>query len=67
MLNNNDKRKRGRPISGTEQRGVYRGMRLEKSLDDEFVYACRTLGVSITEGLRQGVILFIQYVRKRYY
>ena len=66
MLTKYDARKRGRPVEGTERRSVIRGARIEKTLDDEFVYACQILGVSYTEGVRQGILLFIREVAKHY-
>lgn len=63
MLN----KKAGRPVYGSEPKRQYRGVRLEPSLDTEFVYACRTVGISYTEGIRRGIILFIREVRNHYY
>lgn len=66
MLTKFDKRPRGRPVEGSEKKSKIRGARLEKTLDDEFVFACQILGISYTEGVRQGIILFVREFAKHY-
>lgn len=60
-----DRKARGRPLKGTEKKSVLRAIRLEKTLDDEFLFACRTMGISPNDGLRQAILLFIKEVRRR--
>ena len=66
MLTKFNKRPRGRPVEGTENKTVVRGARIEKTLDDEFRFACQILGISYTEGIRQGIILFVKEFSKHY-
>lgn len=67
MLNENDEGKRGRPVNGSEPKGKFRGTRIEESLDYEFVLACQKEGVTISDGIRSGIILFIKYVAQHHY
>lgn len=66
MLTKMQGRPRGRPTEGTEKKMVSRGARIEKTLDDEFVFACQILGISHSDGVRQGIILFIKEFAKHY-
>ena len=58
---------RGRPTVGSEARSLTIKFRIEPTLKDELKYACRVLGISVTEGIRRGIILFIRESHKRYY
>lgn len=57
----------GRPISGSEAKSEFLKIRIERTLLDELTYACRSIGVSVSQGVRQGIILFIKECNKRYY
>lgn len=58
---------KGRPITGSEGKTVLRRFYIEPTLDNELKYACDRLGISVSEGIRQGIILFIKGFANTYY
>lgn len=66
MLTKFNARPRGRPTDGMEPKTVSRGARIEKTLDDEFMFACQVLGLSPSDGVRQSIILFVKEFAKHY-
>lgn len=61
-----DHEKRGRPISGSEPKTKMMKFRIEPTLYDELVYACRRIGVPISMGVRIGIIMFIKKCSQGY-
>ena len=61
------KRPVGRPKEGVEARSVERKIRLEPYLDEQLTIACRKLGITRAEGIRQGVRLFLNEAYKIIY
>lgn len=57
----------GRPIAGSEAKSEILKIRIEPTLKDELIYVCRHYGISVAEGIRKGIILFINQHHKRYY
>lgn len=57
----------GRPTVGSEAKSVTVKFRIEPTLKDELTYVCRSYGIPVSEGLRRGVIMFINNHHKRYY
>ena len=62
IINNNEPPRRpvGRPQEGAEKRSIERKIRLEPYLDEHLEIACRYLGITRAEGIRQGIRLFIK-------
>lgn len=56
----NSPNRRGRPALGAESRSVERKIRLEPYLDENLAYVCRIFGISKSEAIRQGVILYLK-------
>ncbi len=65
-FDDDEKRSRGRPVEGVEKKYRIRSVRLEKSIDDEFMYCCQITGLSPTKALRHGIMMFIRHVHKHY-
>ena len=64
---NNDKEfksKRGRPSMGIESRSVERKIRIEPYLDSRLGHVCRLFGLSKSEAIRQGIILYLNQAEK---
>lgn len=57
----------GRPREGAETRSVERKIRLEPYLDRELGQICRNLGISRSEAIRQGIMLWIREVQRQYF
>lgn len=66
MLTKFKPRPRGRPTDGEEPKKVLRAARIEKTLDDDFMLACKTLELSPSEGVRHAIILFVREFAKHY-
>ena len=58
---------RGRPPVGSESKSETVKFRIEPTLKDELTYACRVHGITITEGIRRGILMFIKETSRRYY
>ena len=56
----------GRPITGSEAKSEFLKIRIERTLLDELTYACRSVGMSVSQGVRQGIIMFIKECSKHY-
>ena len=54
----------GRPKDGLESRSVNLKIRIEPYLDAELTRYAKALGVSKSEAVRQGVILWIREAKK---
>lgn len=67
MYPQNDLERRGRPVVGSEAKSVTIKFRIEPTLKDELTYSCRVHGISVTEGIRRGIIMFIRETNRRYY
>ena len=59
--------KPGRPTKGSEAKSETIKFRIEPTLKDELTYVCRSYGISLADGIRQGIILFINQHHKRYF
>ena len=57
----------GRPKEGPQSRSVERKIRIEPYLDEHLGAVCSYLGISKSEGIRQGISLFIQEAEKIMY
>lgn len=66
MCPQNYKDGRGRPISGSEEKSKELKIRIEPSLLGELTYVCRVIGISVSQGVRNAIIMFIQYCHKNY-
>lgn len=55
---------RGRPVQGLEKRSVNRNIRIEPYLDKRLDGICRMLGVSKSEAIRQGIVMYINEAEK---
>lgn len=62
---NTDQFGRGRPISGAEKRSVTINIRIEPYLNEKLDYICKLLGVSKSEAIRQGMMLYLNEAEKR--
>lgn len=56
---------KGRPVYGVQPKTVERKIRLEPYLDEQLTIICRSVGISRAEGIRQGIMMFINYQRRR--
>lgn len=59
-------RPKGRPPEGIQTRAVERKIRLEPWLDQQLCQVCRYLGISKSEGIRQGIQLFLREAARQY-
>lgn len=59
------RRPAGRPKEGVETRSVERKIRIEPYLDEELTIACRYLGITKSEAIRQGIRLFLKEAHKQ--
>lgn len=62
-----EKRPVGRPKEGAQPRTVERKIRLEPYLDEHLTIACKYLGITKSEAIRQGIKLFLQEAEKIIY
>ncbi len=58
--NNSEISNRGRPATGLETKSVERKIRLEPYLDARLTQSCRILGITRSEAMRQGIMLFLK-------
>ena len=54
----------GRPRVGLETRSVNLKTRIEPYLDEQLTLYCRRLGVSKSDAVRQGTVLWLREARK---
>lgn len=59
--------KRGRPSLGSESRSIERKIRLEPYLDEKIGYVSRLFGISKSEVIRQGIIMYLNHAEKIIY
>ena len=59
-MNNMNRRSKGRPIQDREKKSHSRVIRFEPYMDERLTYTCRVLGISMSDAIRQGVILFLR-------
>lgn len=57
----------GRPTKGSEAKSVTIKFRIEPTIKDELTFVCRHYGIPVAEGIREGIIMFINQHHKRYY
>ena len=57
----------GRPKEGAQSRSIERKIRLEPYLDEHLSIACKYLGISKSEAIRQGIKLFLKEAEKIIY
>lgn len=57
----------GRPISGSEAKSTIIKLRIEPTLKDELTYVCRRYGISVADGVRKAIIMFINQHHRQYY
>ena len=57
----------GRPIAGSEAKSDIIKIRIEPTLKDELTYVCRSYGITIADGVRRAIIMFINNHHKQYY
>lgn len=65
MDDNLPRRPVGRPKEGVETRSIERKIRLEPYLDEHLGIVCNYLGITKSEGIRQGVRLFVKEAEKQ--
>lgn len=56
----------GRPKEGLETRSVERKIRMEPYVDQELGRVCQILGVTKSEAIRQGILLFLREAKHQY-
>lgn len=59
-MNDINRRSKGRPIQDRERKSHLRVIRFEPYMDERLTYTCRVLGISMSDAIRQGVILFLR-------
>ena len=64
MGNKNIRDGRGRPVYGAQRKSVERKVRLEPYVDDQVVYMARVLGISVSDVIRNGIRMYIQWFSK---
>lgn len=57
----------GRPKEGAQSRSVERKIRLEPYLDEQLTYVSRYLGISKSEAIRRGIMMFLREAEKVIY
>lgn len=62
--NNSGTSNRGRPAMGIESKSVERKIRVEPYLDARLTKTCKVLGITRSEAIRQGIMLFLKEADK---
>lgn len=57
----------GRPKEGAQSRSIERKIRIEPYLDEHLSIACNYLGISKSEAIRQGIVMFLKEAEKIIY
>lgn len=58
---------RGRPITGITGKDKTIKLRIEPWLYEQLTVACRTVGCSRAEAIRQGIMIWLKQIRQTYY
>lgn len=57
----------GRPKEGAQSRSIERKIRLEPYLDEHLSIVCNYLGISKSEAIRRGIMMFLKEAEKIIY
>lgn len=55
---------RGRPPLGAEKRSTICNIRLEPYINKKLAGLCKTLGISKSEAIRQGILMYLETMDK---
>lgn len=61
---NTDLTGRGRPVIGAEKRSVICNIRLEPYIEKRLACTCKALGISKSEAIRQGILMYLDTMDK---
>lgn len=57
----------GRPKEGAQSRSVERKIRIEPYVDEQLTIVCSYLGITKSEAIRRGIIMFLKEAEKIIY
>jgi len=58
---------RGRPPTGYEPKSKLMKFYVEPTIYGELKMVCTMVGISVAEGIRRGIMMFINEVKKHYF